>query len=293
MRAPHLAFMLLINVIWGFNVVPMKLAVEQLPPITATTVRFLMLLVICAPAIRWAPGRMASIVLVALIGGALMFSLNMVSFGLADDVSALAIAGQLGVPFSLILAILFLGERIRFIRTIGIVLSFTGVVILSFDPHIFDQRLALLLSVIASFCYAISTILMRQMRGVGPLQLQGWVAMISLVPMIGLSLLYEPGALAALPKAPPMVFAYLLFSAVGASIVGHAGMYWLLQRYPVSLTAPYTLLSPLIAVIFSVWLLGSALTGQMIVGGVLALIGVAIITLRSAHKASSGNEPKQ
>lgn len=284
MKPRHLALMLLINVVWGFNVVPLKLAVEHLPPVTATLMRFVILLVLCAPTVRWLPGRMGPILLVGLVGGVIQFSLNLISFDLVEDVSVLAIAGQLGVPFSLILAIVFLGERVRLMRTIGTVLAFAGVAILAFDPQVFGQRIALLLAVAASVCYAVTTILMRQMKGVGPLQLQGWIAATSILPLTGLSLLYEPGALAGVPTAPPEVFGYLFYNAAGASIIGYAGIYWLLQRYPVTVTAPYTLLAPLLSVGFSVWLLDSALTGQMILGGLITLIGVAIITVRTAQK---------
>jgi O-acetylserine/cysteine efflux transporter len=289
----HLTLMLLVNLAWGINVVPMKLSLEYLPPITATLLRFVFLLVLCAPALRWLPGRMMPVLLIGLIGGVFLFSLNMIAFSQVEDISALAIAGQLGVPFSLLLAIGFLRERIRIWRTFGIMLSFVGVLILSFDPRILDQWAALVLCVAASFCYAVATILMRQLRGVGPLQLQGWIAAVSLVPMLALSMFYEPGALASLPDLPPEPFGYLLFTAAASSIIGHGGMYWLLQRYPVSVTAPYTLLSPLLSVGFCVWLLDNQLTGQMVLGGIVTLAGVAIITIRSARRGPAGEGQSQ
>ena len=72
--------------------------------------------------------------------------------------------------------------------------------------------------------------------------------------------------------------------AFASSLVGHAGIYYLLQRYEVSTTAPLTLLAPIFTVGFSVTLLGDVLTERMIIGAVVALIGVLIVTVRQAQK---------
>lgn len=284
MTPAHFAFLLLINFAWGVNIVPTKLMFEHFEPVTAAVVRFAMVFVICAPALRPVPGQMRLIALTALIGGAIMFTLNNIAYALADNVSALAIAGQLGVPFSLLLAILFLGERIRWVRTVGILLAFSGVVLLSFDRIGLSDRAPLILAAGGAFVYAVGTVLMRQMRGVPPLTLQAWMAAVSLPPLIGASLIFEPGALAALPDVPLKAYGYVLFSAVFASLIGHAGMAYLLQRYPVTLIAPFTLLAPLLAVGFGVGLLGNPLTPLMIAGGAITLTGVAIITFRSASR---------
>jgi O-acetylserine/cysteine efflux transporter len=285
MKPVHLLLILAINLSWGFNIVPSKLALEQIPPITAAFVRFATVAVLLAPTLRWIPGQMGPVLGYSLIGGALMFMLGNAAFAHADNVSALAIAGQLGVPFSLILAILFLGERIRIMRTLGILLAFAGVGVLSFDPHILDERLALLLTVGSSFCYAVGTILLRQLRGVPPLTLQAWLAVFCLVPTFTFSLLMEPGALAALPRTDISAFGYILLSALTASIIGHAGLAFLLQRYPITVISPLTLLAPLLAVFFSVALLGNQLTPQLLLGGLITLAGVGIIMVRSAQKS--------
>jgi O-acetylserine/cysteine efflux transporter len=285
MKPLHLLLLLAVNLAWGFNIVPAKLALEQLPPITTALIRFTMVAIMLSATLRWIPGQMAAIFGYALVGGAMMFVLGNAAIAAADNVSALAIAGQLGVPFSLILAIIFLGERIRIIRTVGIVLAFGGVALLSFDPHIFDERKAMLLSIASSFCYAVGTILLRRLRGVPPLTLQAWMSVFCLLPTLVFSILVEPGALAQLPNTDLSAFGYILLSALTASIIGHAGLAFLLQRYPVTVISPLTLLAPLLAVAFSVWLLDNQLTSQMVIGGLITLLGVGIITFRSAQKS--------
>lgn len=285
MKPLHFAFLMLINVAWGFNIVPVKLALNELAPLAAGSVRFFFLLLLCLPAMRWVRGRMHQIAAIGLIMGALQFSVMNVAFSMAKNMSGLAIAGQLAVPFTVILAIALLGERIRWVRALGIVLAFTGVAYLSFDPHMFDERLPLGLACLAAFSGALGTVMLRNLQGVSPLNLQAWVALISMVPMALLSMIYEPGVLANPQDIPLKAYGYLLFAAAFSSVVGHAGLAWLLQRYPVTAVTPYTLLSPLVGVISSVVFLGSVLTMQMVIGALITLAGVAILTLRTAQKA--------
>ena len=283
MPVAHLAFIALIDLIWAFNIVAIKYAVEVVPPLTAVFLRYAIVLLVCLPWLRWLPGRMGAVLVTGVVGGALYFGLGGISFAVADNVSALAIAGQLGVPFSLMLAVIFLKERIHWPRILGVSLAFLGVVILGFDPAIVHERLGLVLTVVASFLWAVSSLLMRQLKGVSPLTIHAWLALVSLPILGGASLAFEPGELARAAQLPVSTIGWLAYSAVGASVVGHAGMSWLLQRHPVTVISPLTLPTPLLSVTFGVIVLGTPLTPQMIAGGAVALVGVAIITLRTAR----------
>lgn len=283
MKPRHLAFIALIDIIWAFNIVAIKFALNEVPPLTAVFIRYAIVLGVCLPWLKWLPGRMTTILIAGVVGGALFFGIGAIGFSIADNVSALAVAGQLGVPFSLILAVLFLGERIHAPRLVGIGLAFIGVVILGFDPAIVHERLGLVLTVVASLLWAISSLLFRQLKGVPALTIHAWLALVSL-PLLGTaSLIFEPGHLAAVGDLRVATIGWLAYSAIGASVVGHAGMSWLLQRYPVSTLSPLTLPTPLLSVIIAVVVLGNPLTPQLIAGGLVTLVGIGIITVRTAQ----------
>jgi O-acetylserine/cysteine efflux transporter len=95
------------------------------------------------------------------------------------------------------------------------------------------------------------------------------------------SLLFEHGQLAALANADAAGWSALLFTAIGASLVGHNAYFWLLQRYEVSLIAPLSLLSPILGVVFGIWLLDEPLTARLVIGALIAFAGVAVIAVRS------------
>jgi O-acetylserine/cysteine efflux transporter len=114
--------------------------------------------------------------------------------------------------------------------------------------------------------------------------IHAWLALVSTPILLATSMVFEPGRLAAVPDLPLGTWGWLTYSALGASLLGHGGMSWLFQRYPVSTISPLTLPTPLISVIVAVIVFGTPITGQMITGGALTLIGVAIITLRTAKE---------
>ncbi len=287
MKLRHLAFVGLIDCIWAGNVVAVKMYVHDAQPLTGTVLRYAIVLAVTLPWLRWQKGQMASILLTAVIAGALFMSLTGLSFAFANNVAALAIAGQLGVPFSLILGVLIYKERIHWPRITGILLSFVGVGVLAFDPRIFDERIGLLLTVGGSLSWALGNLLFRRLKGIHVLTIHAWLALISIPILATASAIFEPGALAHIPQLQWHSWGWLAYSAIGASLIGHGGMTWLFQRYPVSTVSPLTLPAPLLSIIMAILVFGTPVTPQIVIGGLLTLAGIAIITLRTAMARDS------
>jgi len=283
MKPLHLAFILLIDVIWAGNIVAVKAAVDAAGPITAVLLRYAIVAAVCLPWLRWLPGRMWWLLATGLVAGALFMTLGAIAFSVAENISAMAIAGQLGVPFSLILAVIIYKERIRWPRITAVALSIAGVVVMGFDPAIINDRLGLLLTVAAALAWAAGNLMFRKLDGVPVMTIHAWLGLVSVPVMLAASLLMEPGHLARVPAMPPAVWAWLCYSAILSSLLGHGGMTWLFQRYPVAIVSPLTLPTPLISVGIAVLVFATPITPRMIVGGTLTLIGVAIITLRTAR----------
>lgn len=280
-----MAFILLIDILWAFNIVAIKESVVAMPVLLAVALRYVVLLAICLPHIRIVPGRMGLVLLTGVVTGALQFGLGAYAYSVSINLSALAIAGQLGVPLSLIFAILVDGERIAWKRLTGIFLAFAGVVLLVFDPSIVEERLGILVTAAASTCWAAGNLMFKRLTGIPVLTLYAWQALVSLPLLVAASALLEPGGFAGLPSASLSAFAWVAYSAIFASLIGHAGISWLLQRYPVTVITPLTLPTPLLSVGFVVLVYGTPISPLMWIGGAMALTGVAIITLRTAQKS--------
>jgi O-acetylserine/cysteine efflux transporter len=270
------------NLMWGLNLIAVKMSVDLVSPLTAAFLRQVMVLLICLPALRIIQGRMRELILLgALAGGAFYITVNL-SMAVSTNVSALAIAGQLGAPFSLILAVLFLGERVHRYRIAGMALAFAGVVLLVFDPRAIDEQLGLALTALASLIWAICSLIQRRLVGVPVLSIYAWMGLVGALVLLPVSILFEQQSMASIPALPVSTLGWILFSALGSTVIGQGAMSFLLQRHTVSTVVPLTLPSPVIAVIAAAFWFGTALTPVMIAGGVIVLVGVAIVTLRTA-----------
>jgi len=282
MKPAHLAFILFIDLLWAMNVVAVKEIIDALGPMTGVFLRYVIVLLVTLPWLRIVKGRMRDIVIAGIVSGAIFMGLGGLSFSLTENVAALSIAGQLGVPFSLILAVIFLGETIRWIRIAGTAASFIGIVIMGFDPAIWDERLGVGLTILSTFMWAVGSLLFRRLQGVNPMTIHAWLALVSVPLLLAAALWFEPGGMARVASADAHVWGWLLYAAIGSSIVGLVGMSWLLQRYPVTVMAPLTLPTPLIAAIIAIMVYDTPISFEFVMGALVTFMGVAVVTWRSA-----------
>jgi O-acetylserine/cysteine efflux transporter len=287
-RARDLALLIGITLIWGVNLITSKVGVAEIPPIFFTFLRFLIVALALAPLLRIHPGQMGTLTLAAMLTGALNFALSFAGLKRATNVSSVAIMTQLGVPFATLLSVAMLGEVVRWRRIAGIALSFVGVGIIGFDPQIGDRWESVALVVASAFFGALGLIIVKKLHDFGPAELLGWTYLISLPPLLAVSLAIEHPSFDALRGVSWQAWGALLFSALVASLIAHTGYYTLVQRYPVTSVAPLTTLSPVFSIVLGVLLLDDKLTSRILIGGACTLLGVLIITLRERRIVDTG-----
>lgn len=283
-----LALLVLINLIWGFNLIASKIGVGEFPPMLFTAIRFAIVGLLLLPFLRLRRGQMGPLVVAAVMSGALHFGLLFTGLAMSESMSSVAIAGQLGVPFTTLMSIVFLGEVVRWRRWLGITLAFVGVMVIGLDPLVFRSWPGLGLVVLSAFIGSIGLMAVKKLSGWKPLELQAWFSVISLPLLVVLSFAFETGQSEAVMNASWQGWAALAFTAFVASLVAHTGYYYLVQRYPVTSVSPLTVLSPVFGVYFAVTLLGDDLSERMILGAIMTLTGVFIVALRERKIIETG-----
>lgn len=287
MKPQHLALMLLICAIWGYNFVASKIAVSQFPPVFFTGLRFLGLALLMIPWLKWQKGQMHLVLPAALMMGTLHFALMFNGIALADDVSVVAVVVQLGVPISTLMAWGMLGERVRWKRGLGIGLAFLGTMIISFDPKVFGYKGAILFCLGSVFAMSYGQILVRRIQGVDTFTMQAWVGAISGPSLLLISFLIEDGQVQSAVEADWLHWGMLGYAILGVSLIGHGGAYFLLRRYPVSIVNPGFTLAPILGIASGIMFLGERLSERVLIGAALTLLGVLIVTLREAKVAEA------
>jgi O-acetylserine/cysteine efflux transporter len=284
----HLALLVFMNLIWGLNLIASKIGVGQFPPIFFTAMRFGSLALFLLPLLKIYPGQMKNLFWATMLTGPAAFSLLFVGVSKAEDAATVAIANQMGVPFSTLLSIWLLGETIRWRRRLGITLAFAGMAIISFDPRVLQYWEGLALVVLSCFFASLGLIFVKRLHDIKALELQAWIAVVGGSMLMLLSLSLETGQWTAMKTADWQGWASLAFTTLMSSMVAHTAWYYLVSKYPVTSLSPITLLSPLFGVLFGVTLLDDQLTPRMLAGGVVTLIGVFIVVMREKRFVDTG-----
>ena len=273
-----LALGLTVIVIWALNIIVIKLGVADMPPLLLMTLRFMLVAVLIVPFTRITRRQLPWLLLLSVTFGGLHFPLLFLGLREAEAGTG-ALLVQMGTPFATLLAAAFLKERLDARRSIGLALSFAGVVVLAGGPSLPGALPTTLLLGSALF-WAISNLLIKAAVHIAPLTLAGWIALFA-IPQVALeSWLFENDQLAALAAAGASGWGAVFYTAVMSSIVAYGLWYRLLQKHPVSRVVPLSLLMPVFAVILGVWLLDDSLGVNKLAGGTLVIAGLAVINLR-------------
>jgi len=193
---------------------------------------------------------------------------------------AAAIVSQMMIPFTTILSVMFLHEKIGLTRGLGICGALIGVMVLMYSPDSMSFDVGLIYVAIAFLIVSIGAILIKSVGDIGPFQYLAWMGVLA-VPTLGLgSLLLETGQIETAKAAPVSLGIGVLYTAILASIIAHGQYFRLLKTYDVTLIVPLTLMSPFWAVILGVIIRGEPFDMKLIIGGIFILASVYVIAKR-------------
>jgi O-acetylserine/cysteine efflux transporter len=278
-----LGIMLFCNVAWAMNVVVSKIAVASLglPPLFYTVLRSGVVLVVLFPLLRQVPQRLGLVLVIgfAITGGS--FGLQFVGLQTASP-SAVGIVNLSGAPLTVLFAIIFLGEEVRWRRGLGMALALGGVGLAIGAPSEAGDPVGLGFAFAGVLIGAFASVFVKRLE-VGSVTLQAWAGLASLLVMLPATLALESGQIEAVEAAPLAVAGCVLFAGVVVSVGAHSAYFRLFQTYDANLVVPLTLLTPLLTIAFGTWLTGDTIGWPLIVGGTMAIIGVAIIVIRPSR----------
>jgi O-acetylserine/cysteine efflux transporter len=268
-----------IILVWGLNNAAAKVATAELPPMMVGALRFALAFAFLIPFLKppfpWSRRLLA----ICLLSGPIHFGIIYVAFGLAKSLSPLVVATQLWIPFTALFAWKMLGETMKPLAVAGLVVAFVGVAWMSLDPHGAADLPAIVLGVIASACWALATVFVRQTPGAKPLQVQALTAVVAAPVLLVMSFGFEADVVERVKTAAPIAWACVAFAGVVSTIGASALLFWLVQRREAGRVTPYFLLTPLVSCTIGVLFMGDALSPQLVIGAAATMAGVALVAL--------------
>jgi len=290
--------LMLVCGLWGLHFVVIKFTVAEMdvPPLFYAALRVSLLALILLPFLKWHRGQMKAVILGGLGFGALNYAFMFPALNLTTA-SAAAVAIELYMPFSIILSVIFLGERIGVWRTSGAALAFIGVVLIGLGApsEVAGPGFILGIAMVAcgAMAEAVGAISVKSVKSVSPVQLLVWFGIVGSCVLWPLSFIFEEGQMSAFAPETRVSFGLaLMYSVLLVSLVAHGSYYWLLQRLPIHTVAPSGLMTTVIGVAAGILILGEAPTPILFVGAALTLSGIAVILWRNHEKADAAARAK-
>ena len=291
MSLREFSVLMMVCSIWGLHFVVMKFTIVDMgvPPLFYAALRVTLLALILLPFLRWHKGQMKAVLIGGLGFGAFNYAFMFPAMQLTTA-SAAAVTIELYMPFSIILSVLILAERIGAWRITGSALAFIGVVLIGLGTpsEAAGEGFALGIAFMAcaAMSEAIGAISVKSVKSVNPIQLLAWFGVVGSAVLWPLSLVLEENQLSVFAPETRVNFGLaLMYSVLLVSLVAHGSYYWLLQRLPIHTVAPSGLMTTVIGVAAGVLILKEALTAILLIGAIITLSGISIILWRNRHQA--------
>lgn len=294
MKLKHWIAFLALVLLWGSSFLWIRIALDEVSPVTLVAFRLffgavglLAAYLIMRPPLPTDTKIIWLIVLLGLINNAIPFLL--ISWGQQFIDSGVASVLNASVPlFTLVIAHFFLeDERINLQRSIGVIIGFVGILVLfskGLGPNaVGNGVIGQLAVIVASAFYAGSTVLVRkEIRGVSPIvQALIMVVIADLIVWPLVPLLASPIVWPSLP----ITWIALIFLGLLGSCLAYLLFFYLINETGATKTTMVTYAIPVVAVVLGIVVRGEALTWQLAAGGLLILVGIAIVNNRSWKRA--------
>ncbi|MGP3632457.1 EamA family transporter [Streptomyces sp. 24-1644] len=264
---------------------------EWLPPdrpLLAATVRALpsgLILLVFARTLPTGMWLWRALVLGTLNIGAFLFLLFVAAYRLPGGIAAVIMTAQ--PMFVLILAALFVGEKIRLMHVVACALGATGVVLLVFKGTVALDYVGVAAALGGAACMATGLTMTKRWGrpdGVGLLPFTGWQLVAGGLVLLPFTLAVE-GLPATITGPNLLGFAYLI--SLGA-VISYAIWFRGIERLPVVAVSFLALGSPIVATLLGYLFLHEALSVLQLVGILVIIVAASLAQPRPAKQRRLG-----
>jgi drug/metabolite transporter (DMT)-like permease len=300
-RALALAAFVTVCIVWGTTYLAIRIAVETIPPMLLTAIRFMIAGVVMLAIARWRGERVmldrGTLLNLALIGF-LMVGVGNLSVVWAEQwvPSGMAALFVATAPFWMAILEAFRkdGERLDVRGALGMLIGFAGVGLLvtpkrngsPIDMHFILGAIAIQ---IGSFAWQLGSV--RGKYAIKHVPLLTSAALQMLFGGIATGIAGFSIGEASRFALTPRTFAALAYLTVFGSIIAYSAYVYALAHMRTTHMSLYAYINPLVAVILGWLILNERLTIVSVIAMVVILAGVALVqTSRNRTVAAASNE---
>jgi drug/metabolite transporter (DMT)-like permease len=283
MKAFDIGELVLLAALWGASFLFMRLGAHEFGPIVLAAVRVGLASVMLVPLLgsRGQLGQLREhwrgLLVVGALNSAIPFALF--SFAALSITAGLSSIVNATTPlWTAIVAFVWLRQGLTRWRVLGLVVGFAGVAFLAWDKASFKPGAdhtgfwAVVACAAATLCYGIAAnATKRFLAGASPLA-------VATGSQLSAAVLLTLPAVALWPSTAPSGTAWAAAFALAAlcTAVAYILYFRLMSRVGPTNAVSVTFLIPLFAILWGALFLSEAITAQMVIGGGIVLVGIAL-----------------
>lgn len=265
--------------IWGFNFSMIKLGITEVHPLLATAARFTLAVIpaiffIRKPNVAWRYLFAYGLVFGVGIWGMASWS---ITAGLSSGMSSVLLSSN--ALISMAVGIFIHKEKASMRKVIGAVTALVALLVLISATNGNITLDGLMFIMIAASCWTVMGMIVKASQTTQAFAFNVWGMLFAPIPLVLFAVsLYGPGIIwHALDVWDFNTTVAVVFQAYPTTLFGYWVWNRLLISYPLSTTAPLTLLVPVFALISGYFMYDEVLNIAQIVTCILFLIGVGLI----------------
>ena len=296
------AALITVYLVWGSTYLAIRVVVESAPPLLAMGSRFLLAGVLLGTYLLLRHGRAALRVDRRALAGAGLVGLLLLLGGnggvaiaeqtVPSGITALLIAAT---PLWLVCLRLLARDRLKPLSLLGTVLGFVGIAVLVRPGAALGagvETWGLFTAVAAAASWAVGSFVSSRI----PMPRDAFVATTWEMLLGGAGLLLVGLAVGELDgftlgQVEPAAWAWLAYLVFVGSIIAFSAYVWLLAHAPISLTATYAYVNPVVAVLLGALVLDEPVTAAVLAGGAVVVLGVGLVVSVERPKRTAPPEP--
>lgn len=278
MHPRHIALAILVVAIWGFNFVVIKVGLKELPPILLCALRFFLAAFPAVFFIKRPVTPFRKIIAFGLVMFALQFALLFSGMYAGTTAGLASLMLQVHVFFTVVLAVIFLGEQPSAWQIVGAITSFFGIGLVATNLGGEISSLGLALIIAAAASWGVGNLISKKLGKVDMLALVVWGSLVAWPPLLLLSFFLEQSSwsLEAVSHLSWLTIGAVGYIVYPVTLLGFAAWSWLLSHYPAATVAPFTLLVPVFGFAGSTLILGEPLYPWKVAAATLIILGLCI-----------------
>ncbi|MES2154591.1 MAG: EamA family transporter [bacterium] len=287
LTAKDTGLLVLVAVAWGLNFVPIRWALNDLPPFMLAAVRFFLAAVplmffVKRPNLPW-----RYVVGYGLAIGAGQFGLLFLAIRLGFPAGLASLLIQVQVFFTIFLSAVFARDRPRLRHLVGACIAALGIVALvaqRLKSGGGGSGLGLLVVLASAISWAVGNVTSKvagQRYAFDMFALVVWSSLAAPLPLLAMSYGFEGGfnAWHALASASPLTWGSVFFITYAGTIFGYAVWNRMLLRHSAGQVTPFALLVPIVGLASAAAFLGEPLELVQALAAAVVLAGLAVAVL--------------